>query len=182
MKNRIALALSMAFSASTFANVGVGVSVRDDDTRIYVPINVTESFRIEPFVNYGKREEKDDDWEESVKAYEFGLGFFGRTELVDKLHFLYGARISYLSAKAVNKDSDGSSYKYDVDGYSIAPTMGFEYFIMEKLSIGADVSLVYAKTDSESKSYDYDYDYGAKVEQTNKDTETDTSLNVKFYF
>ena len=177
MKSRIALALTLAMSSSAFADVGIGVSIQSEDSRVYVPIDITESFRIEPLVRYYKNEESEGDSEYKTKYSEIGAGFFGKSGLTENLDFLYGVRVAYTKEKRVyqyaNFDRD---LDLELDGYAIAPTIGFEYFVMEKFSIGGEVALAYTKMDGEED------DSGDKIDVDDKTTETDTSLNVRFYF
>lgn len=178
MNKWIITAASMFLSTSVLADVGLGISVQNNDQRFSMPIDITESFRIEPMFGFSKEESKDtqySDFEETREGYYVGAGFFGQAELVENLNFLYGARISYLTIENKGK-SDFSDYETEADGYSFAPTIGFEYFLVEKLSIGGEFSVEYNKSDGESKEDLDTYDF------SEESTNTDTSLSVRFYF
>lgn len=174
MKKHIALACLTVISSGALASTGIGVSAQIDDIWVYVPIDLTESFRIEPLVRYYKKEDQSDS-EDYTEISEFGVGLFVQSEVVENFNFLYGVRVAYSASKYTYKSQFFDSGT-DQDGYLIAPTIGFEYFLADKISLGGDVSLVY--TDLDGK----DTDSGESIDVSEKTTSTDTSLIVRFYF
>ncbi len=151
------LAILSATSAYA-ADFGVGVEVGEGRNAIYVPINVSEGFRIEPYFSNYKSEQGDD---YNSRQSELGLGLFRVSKLSDKTNLLLGARAAY---------AENNFYDEDMDGYSVAPVLGFEYFPVNNISLGADVSYVYTKLEDDNSDDDL------------TTSRTKTAINVKFYF
>lgn len=172
MNKKIAFAFSILLSANVLADVGIGVSVQSDDSRVYVPIEISDSLRLEPTIRYLKNDQDNGDWEYSSESVEVGCGLFFTNSIGENINFLYGARAAYV----VRKYESGASYEEDLDGYMLAPTLGLEYFITERISIGADVAISYTDIDGKLN------DNGNKEDASVTFTETDTSLGIRFYF
>ena len=181
MKKYLGLGFAL-MSSVTLAQTqsGIGVSVQDSGSKIYVPINVTEEFRIEPTFSYAKQSRDREDYSEfDFKIYELGIGLFGVKAIAPEFNFLYGLNIGFLRGSSENK-YDGSENKYESEmkGVSLSHIVGFEYYFVENISIGSEVALVYSKLDeTDSNSFDDEDD---KTSQ--KTITTDTSLNIRFYF
>lgn len=159
---KLSLAIAALVSAVSVnaADIGVGASIGTNDNTIYVPINVNENFRVEPYVSTYKV--NDDDY--SYRSSRLGVGLFKLEKTSSQTSVYWGARASYIDGR----DSDDG----DFDGYSIAPVLGFEYFPVKNFSVGGDVALEYTDVDSDSDSYPF----------ATQSTSTKTSVGVKFYF
>ncbi|RYY76981.1 MAG: hypothetical protein EOO52_05680 [Gammaproteobacteria bacterium] len=160
MKKNIFVAFVSILSATSAyaADFGLGVDIKDDAHTIYVPINVSEGFRIEPYFSNHKLSQDDPfDSRES----ELGVGFFKVSEVAEKTNMVWGLRGSYI---------DGKYYHDEFDGYSVAPVLGLEYFPVSNVSVGADVSYSYRKVEGDSFS-------GNATSSGTK-----TAVSVKFYF
>ncbi len=68
--------------------------------------------------------------------------------------------------------------KTELDGYSLSPTIGFEYYITENISLGGDISFHYEDLDGN----EIDREDDEKIDASQKTTDTDTSVNIRFYF
>ena len=187
------LIVILAASGAVAATVGVGVSVRSGDTSIYIPVDINNSIRIEPFVRARK---SSGDYEHRVGSYAYssdyedsyryyGVGIFGKSSINENSNTYYGARIAYTTGKhEYNSESSNGDYysgESDLSGYGIAPTLGFEYYITEKFSIGAEAEWYYEKFDSDTKSTSSFGD----VETTNeedKSTGTNTRVSIRLFF
>jgi hypothetical protein len=150
-KSMAALAL-MTLSANALGSVGLGVTLRDDPT-IYVPIDVTDHFRIEPLIRFYNDEYSERVFGESspysireineFSALELGVGLFGVIPVSDAAQIYVGGRIALVSAEAEQSYDGGSrpvgfnseGEKSEMDGYTFAPTLGFEYRFGEHFSI-----------------------------------------------
>ena len=108
---------------------------------------------------------------------EIGVGFFGITQIKDDFNFLYGARVGYVKADFEFKSSFQDE-KTELDGYSLSPTIGFEYYITENISLGGDISFHYEDLDGN----EIDREDDEKIDASQKTTDTDTSVNIRFYF
>jgi hypothetical protein len=169
-------ALSMGSSQVLAAELGVGVSVQSDDSIIYVPIDVNKSFRIEPSIRYLKNETDIGlgvDLES--ETLELAVGLFGLSEVSESIRIYYGGRLAYL-----DQESDQTIFagviggniiltSVDSDGYRISPTLGFEYMINDRFSIGGEAEYFFQDIDRD----------GAGDSETSG---TDTRLIVRFRF
>lgn len=152
-----------------FADIGIGTSLSDYDKTIYIPINISESIRIEPSLRYAKIEyEYNFDNTSDIynrEEYEIGLGVFKKNQVSEKVNALVGLRMAY--QKYTFSGSEDST------GYSFAPTLGFEYYFHEKVSIGTEIALRYDNTDNNQFNSN-----SADTESTN----LDSSINIRFFF
>jgi len=151
---RLLAVLGIAVTAPAWAaDVGVGVSARSDDATIYVPIDVNDTFRIEPLARYAKDTSIFPGGRTKRETYEIGTGLFKLYPLTESIHIYYGGRLSYLNLKydtnfygpAINSDRSRS------DGYRIAPTLGFEYFFNKHLSIGGEAQWYYSDIEADGQ-------------------------------
>ena len=123
---------------------------------ILVPINVTSRFRVEPEIG-GFRISSVTGPSTATAASEtlrttfsvirFGAGVFGITSR-DRFTLYYGGRIGYLryhqSSISTFPGIPGSyeSYTYPtIPGWMSAPTIGAEYFLADRLSIGGEAQV-----------------------------------------
>lgn len=153
----IALLTTSGMASAEGTKVGLGVSVKSDDTKIYLPIDVSQSIRIEPSIEYIKVDSNGD-----YDLIEFSVGVFGLAPVSSDIGIYYGARIGYLDF-----DSDGAG---DVDGYSFSPTIGLEYWVNERFSIAAEAEWSYVNLDGDNGFSD------------TKSNSTDTNLLVRYFF
>lgn len=181
MKKYLGLGFAL-MSSVTLAQTqsGIGVSVQDSGSKIYVPINVTEEFRIEPTFSYAKQNSDREDYSESeFKTYELGVGLFGIKSIVPEFNFLYGINLGVLRGSSENEyESSGLKYESDMKGISVSHIIGFEYYFVQNISIGSEVAIVYSSLDiTDSDNFDDEEDKSSQ-----KTIATDTSLNIRFYF
>jgi len=83
---------------------------------IYMTIDIGEKFRLEPTVGFA--------FSDGFQQYSIGIGAFGKKP-ISKFNILYGARLGY--------GSSGSAV--------IAPTLGAEYFFIDRFSLGSEIQL-----------------------------------------
>jgi hypothetical protein len=155
----VAVGLALLSANALAADFGLGISARSDDGFLYVPINVSESFRIEPNVRYGSSEYEFDDGlrdSQDTETWELGVGVFGIKKITDAAHIYYGARVAYIDTESTTTQS--SSFGDDIrsestqDGYRIGPTVGFEYLFGGHFSIGGEASYTFVDLEGESTS------------------------------
>ena len=184
------LIVILAASGAVAATVGLGVSAKSGDTSIYIPVDINNSIRIEPFVQSRKSSSDYKHYDagfpsgssdsKSSSSY-YGVGIFGKSSINENSNTYYGARFAYLTGKFESK-SDSHNYESDYSGYDIAPTLGFEYYITEKFSVGAEAEWYYEKTDGEIKSIS---SFGGVVltsDEEQESTGTYTRILVRFFF
>lgn len=198
MKRALSIALLAACSSHVFAaDFGVGVSVQSNDAWIYVPIDVTPGFRIEPSIRFVDSESESQTQSSSfglpittsVKSQsdqrELAVGLFGKTLLGESVRLYYGARAAYIDNETKQRIATRFQTVEDVvegesslDGYRISPTLGFEYLINEHFSLGGEAEWFYQDLDSEISQTDADVAGTAKL----KSNGTATRLIVRFTF
>jgi hypothetical protein len=189
MKKRvIAAAMAMAaWSGSSLGGAGLGMSIQSGDPTIYVPIDIGESFRLEPFFRYGNDKSESRVYEPSspytvrevreATTYQLGLGLFGSAGFNESVRAYFGGRLSYISAEFEYSFDGGSRppftsfpppEKIDSDGFSIEPTIGLEYRFTERFSIAGEVALIVSDVDGNAVS--------------TESVDTDSNVIVRFRF
>ncbi len=156
----VALGLALAASQASAADFGIGVSVRSDDGWLYLPVDLSKSFRIEPTVRYSSTEstinESSSDARQDSDILELGVGVFGLKRVTDAAHIYYGGRLSYVDMKSNSTDvtSFGTVVRSETtqDGYRIGPTLGFEYLFGGRFSVGGEASYTFLELEGEAKS------------------------------
>lgn len=186
-------ALAMV-SPTVFAiEPGIGVSFKSNDINIYLPVNVSKSFRVEPFIGQYKSNESEDLSKESYSQKEIGLGAFGLHQSTENVGLYYGARLArvetrraYSTQYSYEDDTFSSANKSsdDQSGYSFAPVLGFEYRLVPQLSVGGEASWAFVELDGKDKR---SYNTGYSVTESSTKTETSqnntvTRLMVRYYF
>jgi hypothetical protein len=175
MKNRfllLAAAVGMPAMASA-GDVGLGVSL-DHDPHILLPINVSETVRIEPFIDITKDEsDLGGGVQGQFDAKELGLGVFLRSALDDRAGLYYGVRYSKLEGETTVTDSGGAVlFESEDDGDNLALVLGGEYAVGNRLLIGVEAFWFRLSIDS---------DDGAET-TTQETSGTDTRVVVRFMF
>ena len=164
--------------------VGVGIDMMNFDylssgVKIYVPLDITPKFRIEPSFLYWNDESTTTDSSGTVSTFdyraEFGLGFFGIQDLAQQTKLYYGARLGFVSEKYEYISTVTSTR--DRDGYKFSPAFGFEHFFSEKISLGGEVSWYYLDLDIES----FTSSSGAGT-GSDQSTGTDSEVILRYYF
>jgi len=169
--NAMDVGFGMGFSNSYYDNWGATV---------YVPLNIAPSFRLEPYLMYADNE-VDSTSSSGASGYSFsemelGVGAFGIRKINPSTQLYFGAKLSYINIEA-DDFSTGGSYSSDGDGYQIAPTLGFEYFFNENISLGGEASWFYANIDTD----DYDSFSGYSSDSVEA-TGTATEVILRYYF
>ena len=149
MRSVLAVAgLALCSSSVLAADFGIGIAARSsDDGSLYFPIDIGESFRIEPGVRYVEREVlqgRDSTYDETK---EIGLGAFGRKKVSEAARVYYGVRAWY----AETETSYRQSFRVveSMDGYELAPTLGFEYLFGKHFSVGGEVAYSFLQLEGE---------------------------------
>ena len=167
MKKTLALVCSAIAFPAAAADVGLGVSFESNDSTIYVPIDVGQSWRLEPFAAYSETKLETGAKNEQLSV---GAGVFALKPLGQSLRLYFGGRLAYLDYEAAlyTTPFEGTVSRKG-DGFSVAPTLGFEYSFNHHVSLGAEAAWFYQ---------DIDANYG----NNRKDTGTDTKLILRLRF
>lgn len=178
------------------ADFGIGVSVQSSDSWLYVPIDITPSFRLEPSLRYLDQDGGSETnqvifgttqrvaVESERQNIELALGLFGMKKLGESTRVYYGGRVAYIKSESdfhitqsflgtVDEQHEETSS----DGYRISPTLGVEYLFNEHFSLGAEAEWFYQDIDSDFKTTDDPASAG-----DSQLTGTDTRLIVRFMF
>jgi hypothetical protein len=155
----IAMLTSLTSNAGAFENLGIGVSIKQEEEEVYIPYKLSDTRRIEGIVgishSYQSRVTRDPEAIPGASSYssktEFqlvGAGIFTTHRPTENSSYYLGFRAAFMKAKA-----DGSLYlvKSSSDGVMLAPVVGYEYFIGSNFSLGADVALTYTHWENEDE-------------------------------
>lgn len=169
---------------------GLGVSFKSNDINIYLPVNVSKSFRVEPFIGQYKSNEKEQSDKVTYSEKEFGIGAFGLHKKSDNIGLYYGARVAYLENRYAYSSSYDGGYSSnnkssdEQSGYSFAPVLGFEYSVIPQLTVGGEASWEFVELDGKDRgSFDNTYSVSERSAKTETSQNTTvTRLMVRYYF
>lgn len=185
----VAIGMALCSSSALAADFGIGISARSDDGFLYVPIDVSKTFRIEPTVRYGTSElsivEDGVEDRQDTETWEIGVGLFGKKQITDAAHIYYGARFAYVDTESTTTQplafGDVIHSESTQDGYRIGPTLGFEYLFGGHFSVGGEASYTFLDLEGESTARIDDFELSAvKIEQ--KSNSTQTRLIFRYMF
>ena len=199
--NKILVAVVAATLSTEAAAVdfGVGVSAKSDDSWIYFPIEITQRFRLEPSVRFSQTEshlETEDTFfgtrsstrvDTDTDQLQVGLGVFGVLPVKESVRVYYGVRAAYIDADTSSTQVTRLESPFSVseetfkrensaDGYRVAPTLGFEYFVTAHFSIGGEAEWFYQEIDQKTQDDQDD----VRIDQDSNGT--DTHLVVRYRF
>ncbi len=144
MKRTLVLtALLVAITPAMSMDLGVGVQVANSTKTIYLPIKVAETFRLEPYFS-GHRQTLDSGRTGGSASYsgsDIGIGVFAVRPSIENANLIVGLRM----ARQRQKQDNAADYKSSLSGYSLAPTLGFEYFFTKSIAVGAEAAVFYSR-------------------------------------
>lgn len=180
MKKILAMGLLGGFALQAQAQdvtFGLGVGVESGDSTIYAPIDFGEAWRLEPSLRYLRTKASAESSWVRQEQYEFGVGAFKLVPLHESVRLYLGGRVSYLDGELKQGSRfGGTDAVTKLDGYRIAPTVGFEYSINKYFSIGGEAEWFYLSTDNSA------YFLGGPFLSDQKTHGTDTRLVVRVRF
>jgi hypothetical protein len=150
--------------SSASAEVGIGVSAKTDSATIYIPIEVG-AFLFEPYVRATDRESESQATTglgftslsaTQLQANAIGVGIFRLVSMAERFTLYYGGRLARLDEELKSFSGSGVNAAANLadpaqvtslEGHSIAPTLGFQYYVMERLSIGAEIAIERSEQD-----------------------------------
>ena len=176
MMGRVAfwITLGCLMAANSYAaEYGIGLTANRSDLSLYMPIKLTDNFRTEISVGYQSAEAKADNQKQEADQIEAGIGLFFTKDVYPKTQLYYGCRLLYLYENRELSRSSGTDYSVRRNGFGIAPTLGFEYFMTEQISLGGEVEFYYRYLDGKD-------DDGVDFEETTSGT--DSRVVIRYYF
>ena len=186
----VAVGLALCSANALAADFGIGVSARSDDGFLYLPIDVSNSFRIEPSVRYGTTElsytEDGDVDGQETETWEVGVGLFGLKQVTEAAHVYFGARLAYVDMESTTTQvlppfGDVVRSESTQDGYRVGPTLGFEYIFGGHFSIGGEASYTFIDLEGESRASIDDFELST-LETEQKSNGTQTRLIFRYMF
>jgi len=150
------------FYSSTIAaetNFGFGTSLNSTATKLFFPVNINNTVQISPYAAYSKSDITISGQIIDRKYESLGLGLFYLNTYNNSARFYIGSRIGVIKSSSERIFSAPNTYsltglKYTA--YSIAPTIGFEYFLSKKVSISVDASMQWLKETIKTKQQTVD--------------------------
>jgi opacity protein-like surface antigen len=142
--------------------MGLGVAVHADDPAVYLPIDVSPTFRVEPYFAWSETDTTVGGASTSSETRTVGAGGFFRLGMHERLQAYFGARLGYMEA-----ESPGS----DLDGFSLEPTLGAEFAVTDRVSVALEAFFYRRDLDGAVG--------GAPAEQ--ESSGSDTRLLVRFF-
>ena len=172
--------LLWALTVPVRADVGIGAVVGNEDESILFPIRLS-SVIIEPYFGY---RESDVEFQPNTSAehLEIGVGVFGLSMRGENVSIYYGARLADVSQETSTTLVDPitglpiTALRAEIDGYRIAPTVGFQYTI-SRVAVGAEIGWAYEEVDQTVGSF-----AGIPAERTTVSKGTQANVVFRFFF
>ena len=166
---------------------GIGVNVLDlsgivygDGATIYLPINLGPAFRLEPLLGFGTTSY---DWEgdadDSETNMQLGLGIYPTIRRGSAVIYI-GGRIVMGFGSEEDKDNNGDVYvEYSDFSFGIGPILGGEYYFNPHISLGGEMSIMFASTTTKT---DYKNQFQDDEEDKITRIATNSMVFIRFYF
>ncbi len=171
---RIALIFLLTFPISTnvlAAEFGIGISIDQHDQTIYIPFKLTNSLKTEISIGIHSGKTETSEYKFENDRIETGIGVFLAKNVNDKTKLFMGCRFLYI--EETNEYKGNSLNSSDVAGYGIAPTLGFEFFVTDHISLGGEAEFYYKDLNGEDED---------KNDIDNKYNGTDSRVVLRYYF
>lgn len=182
------------------AKIGIGISTgdvknifrllsspADVSPIIYVPINVSATFRIEPEVGFTNTSEKSDYMDikrvSTLNTFHFGVGIFPVFINYENYNVYFGGRIAYETVEIIREytfASETDKNEENLSGFSFGPALGGEYLLSEYFSLGGEAQVIYQSLSGEDKGIDNNTN--EKTDLDNSSFSTSVLIFFRFYF
>ena len=162
---------------------GIGVALNsflknfsygDNLPTIYIPMNISDKFKIEPELSYYSSSGKNENVEQENTSMAIGVGLFGTTNY-EKSLFYYGFRFSYLNSKTKYSFQDEVDRERTSNRFMLGPAVGGEYFFIKHFSVGGEIGFQFTVKKDEETNFE-DYLPGSSVNGT------DVRIFLRFYY
>jgi hypothetical protein len=181
------LLAALAAGHAAAAEHGVGLSAKSDNGLIYVPIDVSPKFRVEPYVRYSTDDTTSFETTppqvtltgQETETLEVGAGLFGLALPNESLRIYYGARAGYLNIHDTFELHSGTEVIRVSDtsvGYHVAPTFGFEYLFNSHFTLGGEAAYFYDHFESDQRFGSSNSDFESES------IGTEAFLILRYYF
>lgn len=175
MRRRLSTLAALVFVSSSALAVqpgggtGIGISHSNntDETTIFVPVALgNQGLWMEPFLSYHDTEFDTSGGTFDQERWTLGVGLFQDMNVTEQTRFYGGARLAYLEQEV---DGGPAGTASDLDGWQLAPTVGFGYAPVDNILLGAEAFVAFT---------DVEDDAAADIEST----DTGTSFFARYYF
>jgi len=137
------------------ADIGLGASLRDSEATLYLPIETNAKLRFEPFFAWSDQD-LSGPTDLSSESLTIGAGYFRKFEIRDRAQVYLGGRLGFTRFKATS--TDPATPDLDADGYTLEPTLGIEYRIVEQIGVSFEALLFYRSSSESVGATRYDRD------------------------
>jgi len=177
------MVLSVVSMPQAMASIGLGVSLTGDGQAIYFPIKANNGLLIEPYISYSSFN-NDNEWHEiDNKDQAVGIGVMKSVANQQPLQFYYGIRLAAIKGEDKFQDIyHRIKSKTKTTGYSLAPTIGFEYPIMDNFSLSGEASYYFSKEKHVMTETYNSYGNSFSRESTSRSRSTETKLIFRYMF
>jgi len=171
-----AAALSMPAQA---AEVGLGVALYENSGTVFLPIDIGDGLRIEPYFTNRTQRLSDSSTQYNRTVYTtLGVGAMGLWPLADNTRFLAGTRLGFHRMRSHTEYTSSTPRDTSAAGFVLAPMVGFEYLVTKKLAVGIEASYAYSRL----KGHADDYFSSGRLDTKQTDAGTSTSVTLRFFF
>ena len=195
---KLALILVVIFTVLVFLNpvvaqdkeyraFGIGVNVLElsgimygNGATIYLPINLGPAFRLEPLLGFSSTSyDYEGDADDSETNTVLGLGIYPTIRRGSAVIYI-GGRIVMGFGSEEDKDNNGDVYaEYSDFSFGIGPILGGEYYFNPHISLGGEMSIMFASTTNKT---DYKDQFRSDEEDKFTRIATNSMIFIRFYF
>lgn len=141
--------LPLGAQGPTPPRIGLGITL--PDVGVFLPINVSARFRLEPYVDFNSTRAdypvtSDTTWHSSTQV---GVGLFAVARHQEKLAIYFGPRVGLLQGSTKLNGSGGQTSTKS-SGWFVAGAIGAEYSPEPRFSVGGEAKLQFVHTSSSS--------------------------------
>lgn len=181
-----AIFLSLLAGTAVALDFGFGASFKSSESSIFLPVRISDNLMIEPYFRYRDSDTENATFKTSTEDLTAGMGIFGLVNPIENASVYIGIRAAYVESERKNSPIGFFTFpvaalKVEQDGFSVAPTLGFEYLILQQLTIGAEVAWEYKDLDGTTSGASNNPNIPAQNADT-EDTGTRTNIILRFYF
>lgn len=170
----LGLALGLLPLTAAEPTYGIGLSLRQNEQTIYLPVQLSPSLRLEGSLQFANFTSKETDWDISQRDTTFGLGLFHVRTLGEGFQLYAGPRFSYGKKSQEHPVFTCTSDKT----YGITPLLGLEYRLTRNLSLSGEAGVRWSQTESEY----YEKSKPWRHSNTNNQWSTQTSVALRYWF
>lgn len=136
--------------------VGVGLSLKENENTIFVPIQLKASLLLEPYVAHwrisGSQEGSPSGgtYRLAERSLVLGMGAFWRRAQGERGQSYLGGRVGYIRS-TYTSDSGPNHSEHRAHGVEFVPTLGYSYALTPHLLLGGEVGYRYQRITQEDQ-------------------------------